>query len=93
MSTPGTRLHFRGRHLINELLIAGGTPEVELHKGEGYFYFEFNREEAGRTVQHHTLSIMVYHLRSYTTAEWVKMGEEFARQCRAGTYDELKGRL
>ena len=47
-----------------------GRP-VELHKGDGYFYFIHNEEDAeGRTVRHETYSVYTCQLSALSTQQW-----------------------
>lgn len=63
---------------INRVL-SGENPNIELVKGEGYFYFIYDDGDKN----YETLSVMVYGLNMQSLDRWLSDGREFIKKCEA----------
>ena len=74
---------------VNKCLKAGGYPEVELVKGEGYFYFVFdnivdNKHDLvdNQPQVYETENVMVCNFRDQMFDHWVRDGIDFAERIK-----------
>ena len=81
----------QGVHLVSRKLEDAGHEEVKLYRGDGYHYFIYDK--GGDVIVYESYSIMVMHFRTYSVAQWVAMGIEFAIAVQDGNWDAANGRI
>jgi hypothetical protein len=89
-SLPAKRPTLQGTALVTRKLADAGHEEVSLYRGDGYHYFIYDKPDANK---HESYSIMVMHFRTYSVAQWVEQGIEFALAVQDGNWDAANGRI